>query len=779
MKKILFVISQLYKGGAETSLVNLLNRLDYKQYSVELLILNQAPAKNTVSLIEKVNKNVTICDAYAEYKEINVLDRVRAKLLYTMSQKGAYYFTALDFIRNKYYDWAFFVGEWSSPSFVAYEVQAKKKAAWIHTDLSEASYFDADHYFYFADMFDYFIFVSKKSLEASVRAYPFLRDKAVTIYNISDVEDIRKKANESVDDLGDIKSPIVLTCANIRPEKNHLRQIQAMIQLKERGLNFTWINIGSTTDKKLVSQLETLIDENGLKNNFKILGPRENPYKYMKKADLVAVLSDFESWSMVISEAKILGIPVIATRTSGAVEQIVDGKNGIITDFNATDIADKIECFFNDLNLQKAFRDSLSDFDNTSDILKSFDSLIENEGVSRFSADALYIIDNINYNGGAHIATKLQIKDFINNGKKIAIYSSEVPNLEVRRELKNAVFLSFKHFKEDSLFNKRFVYALLDKSLNKKEKKRKLEYSAKSYLKRFDYNKDIIPHLTDLFSNYDTICVMSEGSVYRKAVAESECKNKIQWIHTDYCAWREKNEWTKKLTEGDKAIYGKFNTIVVLTDNIRRKFIDLYPELEEKVVVNRNLLPIDDIKEKSSPMQYKNEIPLNFITIGRIDRFKAFSRLMEILLELKCEGFQFTWTIVGDGEEYDIIHSKIEKSRLKENVTMTGALDNPFIELKKADIFALLSEYEGLPNTIYEAFILGIPVLATDVGGISTQVNDGVNGWLVENNKKDIKNKIKFLLTHREEFLTVSENLKGYTYDNDIVRLTNEKIFKF
>ena len=77
MKKLLFVISQLYKGGAETSLVNLLNHLDYNKYSIELLILNQSPVKGAVSLIDRVNKNVTVCDAYApvSYTHLDVYKR--------------------------------------------------------------------------------------------------------------------------------------------------------------------------------------------------------------------------------------------------------------------------------------------------------------------------------------------------------------------------------------------------------------------------------------------------------------------------------------------------------------------------------------------------------------------------------------------------------------------------------------------------------------------------------------------------------------------------------
>lgn len=64
MKKLLFVISQLYRGGAETSLVNLLNHLDKNKYEIDLVILNQSPVKGAVSLIDSIPSWVKVCDAY-------------------------------------------------------------------------------------------------------------------------------------------------------------------------------------------------------------------------------------------------------------------------------------------------------------------------------------------------------------------------------------------------------------------------------------------------------------------------------------------------------------------------------------------------------------------------------------------------------------------------------------------------------------------------------------------------------------------------------------------
>ena len=79
----------------------------------------------------------------------------------------------------------------------------------------------------------------------------------------------------------------------------------------------------------------------------------------MKGAEAVMVLSDYESWSLVITEAQILGIPVIATNTSGAREQIIDGETGIIAEFNVLDIVDKVERFLKDQELQKKIRKNL------------------------------------------------------------------------------------------------------------------------------------------------------------------------------------------------------------------------------------------------------------------------------------------------------------------------------------------------------------------------------------------------------------------------------------
>ena len=70
-------------------------------------------------------------------------------------------------------------------------------------------------------------------------------------------------------------------------------------------------------------------------------------------------LGDVYKRQLVISEAKLLGVPVIATNTSGAQEQIVNGETGIITSFQVEEIAEEIEEFLKNLDLQDKIRKNL------------------------------------------------------------------------------------------------------------------------------------------------------------------------------------------------------------------------------------------------------------------------------------------------------------------------------------------------------------------------------------------------------------------------------------
>jgi glycosyltransferase involved in cell wall biosynthesis len=782
-KKLLFVINQLYIGGAETSLVNLMASLDPAQYAIDLLVLGQSPVEGAVSLLGRVPEWVAVCDAHAKYQKLSVRERRKGKLLCHAHDKTRFYLPALLFVLHKRYDWAFHVGEWWEPAFVAECVSASVKAAWIHSDVARAAYFDGEAFFRHDGCFRFYIFASELSRKSCAERFKFMEGKSVCVYNITDARRVRALSEAPLQD-GQAQRlskgiPILLTCANLRREKNHLRQVEAMSMLKQRGADFFWLNIGSTADSLLRRQVMERAGRAGLAGRFLLLGPKENPYPYMKMADAIAVLSDHESWSMVIAEAKALGIPVIATKTSGALEQLEHGETGILCDFSAEDIARQIGRFLSDKALRGKIRASIQNFDQTPAVLASFDALVRGAGAPKTAeaGEILYVIDDVNYLGGAHIATKLQIQDLIGQGRGVTIFSAATPSLETREAYCGARFIGWRHCAENQLYNRRLLDCLTDRALPANQKYYRLKISLGRRVLKKDFNALVLPHLASVFSEYGTVCVMSESSSFRQVAAASRCRRKIQWIHTDYCAWRNTSGYWKEVSKNDGEIYKAFDKIVLLTEKLKESFAELYPHLRGKLVANGNLIPVDEIRLKSE-RQPKPFAPVSFVTVARVDYAKALDRLFLVLRRLYEEGYRFAWTFIGAGEALAHARQLFGDSPLNGCVRFMGEMSNPFPLVKKADVFALLSRYEGLPNTIYEALVLGVPVIATDVGGTSEQVASGETGWLVPNDENGICDGLRHVLEHQEEIQAFRRNLRGYSYDNARVKKTNaEEIF--
>ena len=90
------------------------------------------------------------------------------------------------------------------------------------------------------------------------------------------------------------------------------------------------------------------------------------------------------------------------------------------------------------------------------------------------------------------------------------------------------------------------------------------------------------------------------------------------------------------------------------------------------------------------------------------------------------------------------IRDKRSRMGLEAEVTLTGAMENPYPLLKRCDLFVLISEYEGTPVTIEEAKALGVPVLANDVGGIADMIENNIFGRIVSNrfNTQEIADEI-------------------------------------
>ena len=721
MKKqsILIVINQFFKGGAETALVNLFRVLPREKYEIDLLIFDQIDLKGSIPLIPQIPDWVHVINVAEREGALAFLKKTVFKAYRDLFGKQLFRGSAKTYPRGRFYDVAISYGEWFSSSLVAKYVTARRKYVWIHADMDKASFLHPDILRY-QERFDGYIFTSKYSMDAALQKYPQLGGRAYVVHNQVDGQLLRDLSEQPIEEgLPKDHLPILLTVANIREEKNHLRQVEAMKLLFDEGVRFHWINIGSLADFGLAGRVKRAVKDAGLEDHFHLTGAMENPYAWMRRADAVCVLSDHESWSMVITEAKRLGVPVIATRTSGALEQIVDGESGLLCGFTAEEIARRINDLLSDPALGERIRENLDhagQCDNTSAVLESL--------LSNTKKKVLYAFDDLNYVSGARNAALGQARMLE------AIAQVDLFSIESIRDKTLADHYRVLSMGEGSALKQLSVpirSVLRDPQIPHGQKLLRCSYAILARAGQESLIPDLIMkrEMASVFEDYDAVFVVSEASKIRKFVSERKHPVKVQWIHTDYAAWRERSAWTRAVTKHDAQIYQTYDSIVCLNQTLRKKFIAIYPQFAEKTIAAPNPVQRDEILRKAaepSPVQV-DASKRNLITIGRFEQEKRYDRLLEIAAELKKQGFLFHWYFVGDGVLFPQIKDLRDQHGLQSEVTLTGALQNPCPLLKQCDLMVLFSEYEGTPVTIDEAKVLGVPVLANDVGGIREQLS--------------------------------------------------------
>ena len=123
---------------------------------------------------------------------------------------------------------------------------------------------------------------------------------------------------------------------------------------------------------------------------------------------------------------------------------------------------------------------------------------------------------------------------------------------------------------------------------------------------------------------------------------------------------------------------------------------------------------------------------VELVTVGRHVHVKAQSVLIRAFAEAHRDGANAHLTIIGDGPLHTDLRQLAAELDLGDAVTFTGALGQDDIpdHLRRADVFCLSSAAESLPVVLMEAMASGLPVVSTDVGGISELVEEGVCGLL-------------------------------------------------
>lgn len=373
-KRILFVMNTLGRAGAETALLELLNRLE-GSYEIDLYVLmGQGELVSKLpSGVRLLNRHFSDCSVHSAVGRLRMAGTImkaslcRAtvirlfpylcrslwamlkkrriqvdKLMWRVLSDGGMRF-------SEEYDLAVAFLEGGAAYYVADHVRARKKAAFIHIDYEQAGYtrsLDRDCYLQFDALFP----VAEEIMEKLLHIYPECADRTHVFHNLVNKDTILERSVRGEGFTDGYRGTRILTVGRLTGQKAYPVAIEAMKLLKDAGCQARWYVLGEGDERR---SLERLIAEYGLEEDFILAGAVENPFPYYRQTDLYVHATRFEGKSIAIEEAQILGCPIIASDCTGNREQIIHGQDGILCELSPEAVCDAVLKLLRDKSLRE------------------------------------------------------------------------------------------------------------------------------------------------------------------------------------------------------------------------------------------------------------------------------------------------------------------------------------------------------------------------------------------------------------------------------------------
>lgn len=314
MIKILFFIDGITGGGAEKVLRTLVNSMNQEKFEITVQTLEEVdPAQYLVPGIR--------------YKAINCRKTAWGKKLFHYWVRLC---AELKWLYPLYikddYDIEVAYLECGPTKILAGSTNQKaKKVAWLHCDLEKRGMDDPEKAKSWYDRYDSVVCVSE-TVKRSFHKVIGSSTDACVLYNVNDETDILRKA--AAFEVSRPEPVTFLTVGRLSYEKGNDRLLEACKMLKDAGHAFKLWLVGDGPEReKLMKQASDM----GLNDQVSFLGFQANPYPYMRSADVIVTPSRYEGFSTVMTEAMILGKPVVTTPCSGMDELLGDNEFGLIT----------------------------------------------------------------------------------------------------------------------------------------------------------------------------------------------------------------------------------------------------------------------------------------------------------------------------------------------------------------------------------------------------------------------------------------------------------------
>lgn len=370
---ILFVVTDFDMGGITVSLKNLSKELVNRGHNVSILnlpdICEPLPFDKAINIIPLVRKSKSWNIGINDYKNSSGITKIKLLFFGVFKKILAKFGLWEKFIFSKQpiIDCDVAVAYRQSPIcyyICKHKTNAKKTVAFIHSEFTG----DCSSWIEKLKYIDKIACVSDDWSNKFKEKFPDLRGKVETVYNIFDDNELKIKADEFYPSEFNRYKFNIVTSSRIEFSPKRLDLVPVICKkLIDKGVKeFKWYIVGDGSDRE---KLEKIIDENSMNDYIELVGSKKNPYPYIKNADLFALISEWESYGMVIQESLILGTPVVSSNYPAVYEIIEDGVNSIAVEKYVDNIADGIERLYKNKDLYNRLKDNCRNYKYNKDIV--------------------------------------------------------------------------------------------------------------------------------------------------------------------------------------------------------------------------------------------------------------------------------------------------------------------------------------------------------------------------------------------------------------------------
>lgn len=386
MKKIAIVTRKMITGGIEKALISMLEIMPKDKFDITLFVMARGG-----EFEEYIPKQVKIKCLYGE--ENSVKEKIIGKLKRAdiIGSIKIPLYTALSIKAKKVYEQERYLSKilpkqtekfdlaiaYHTPAsfsviYVSEHLNAKKKVAWIHSDV-EVYKNELENYIDYYEKFEKIYCVSKYGKDKFDNQYHKMRDKTDVIYNIINNEQIYNLADEYKAFEDNFDGIRILTVGRLTKQKGTDIIPKIIYTILENRFNIRWYVVGDGEEREnIINEIKVL----GLEERLILVGTKNNPYPYFKECDIYVQPSRHEGYCLTLAEAKRFNKPIVTTDFVGALEQINNNETGLIVKFDECEIEKSVLKLIKDEKLRERLCSNLEKINYKNDTLEGLYALI-------------------------------------------------------------------------------------------------------------------------------------------------------------------------------------------------------------------------------------------------------------------------------------------------------------------------------------------------------------------------------------------------------------------